>query len=161
MFSDRFWNPSDKEHTKWHGKSYQHWEDLLNGDDDYNDLRFWHRLGWTYGGFKYEGIQCYVYGVEAPPKVFRKIDNKTKCDTRILKESFKDVMVRRMDCGEKLPSFTGNDVDYECDTCTGGYSIKLHDDQTIDAAPGGGTFRFISMGGIVGGLFGDCMNLTI
>tara|TARA_B100001113_G_scaffold110580_1_gene89716 strand:+ start:520 stop:4497 length:3978 start_codon:yes stop_codon:yes gene_type:complete len=161
MFSDRLWNPNDKEHTKWHGKSQQHWEDLLNGDDDYNDLRFWHRLGWTYGGFKYEGVQCYVYGVQAPPKVFRKIDTKTKCDTRILKESFKDVMVRRMDCGEKLPNFQTNDVDWECDTCTGGYAIRLHDDQTIEAAPGGGSFRFISMGGIVGGLFGDCMKFTM
>ena len=161
MFSDRLWNPSDKEHTKWHGKSQQFWEDLLNGDDDYDDLRLWHRLNWTYGGYKYEGIQCYLYGVEAPPKVMRKIDNRTKCDTRILAESFKDVMVRRMDCGEKLPTFNKNDVDYQCDTCTGGYAIRLHDDQTIKAAPGGGTFRFISMGGIVGGLFGDCLKFTM
>ena len=124
FFSDRRWNPllgdpaARKDFTKWQGKNNQFWEDLLNGDDDYNDLKFWHRLGWTYDGFMYEGIQCYVYGVEAPPKIMRKIDPATKCDTRILQASFKDMVLRRMDCGNKIPDITvGPDQDWECGEC--------------------------------------------
>ena len=124
FFSDRDWNPligsppTRKDFTKWQGKNNQFWEDLLNGDDDYNDLKFWHRLGWTYDGFMYEGIQCYVYGVEAPPKIMRKIDPSTKCDTRILQASFKDMVLRRVDCGNKIPDITaGPDQDWECGEC--------------------------------------------
>jgi len=124
FFSDRDWNPligdpaARKDFTKWQGKNNQFWEDLLNGDDDYNDLKFWHRLGWTYDGFMHEGIQCYVYGVEAPEKVMRKIDPATKCDTRILQASFKDMVLRRADCGNKIPDITaGPDQDWECGEC--------------------------------------------
>ena len=85
LFSDKTWNPMQKDQTKWQGKNNQFWEDLIAGDDDYDDLRLWHRLGWTYGGYTYEGIQCYLYEGAAPEKVMRKIDPTTKCDARILK----------------------------------------------------------------------------
>jgi len=160
LFSDRTWNPMQKDQTKWQGKNNQFWEDLINGDDDYDDLRFWHRLGWTYGGYKYEGVQCYVYAGAAPEKVMRKIDPSTKCDARILKASFKDIVIRRMDCGNKVPNIVGNDVEWECGTCNGEYSVKLNTNQTIEAAVGG-TFRFVSMGGISGGIYGSCMKFTL
>ena len=38
LFSDHRWNPNDKDQTKWHGRNRQMWEDLMNGDDDYDDL---------------------------------------------------------------------------------------------------------------------------
>ena len=118
LFSDRRWNPNKKDQTKWQGKDIQMWEDLIDGDDDYNDLRFWHKLGWTFGGYVYEGIQGYTYSKLPPPKVMRKIDPAVKCDERILDRSFKDVMIRRMDCGVKLPTMTpGNDLDWECAEC--------------------------------------------
>ena len=117
LFSDREWNPKKKDQTKWQGKNNQFWEDLIDGDDDYDDLRFWHRIGWTYGGYVYEGIQCYVYAGAAPEKVMRKVDPSVKCDTRILKASFKDVIVRRNDCGNKIPNIVGNDVEWECGEC--------------------------------------------
>ena len=118
LFSDRRWNPKKKDQTKWQGKDIQMWEDLIAGDDDYNDLRFWHKLGWTFGGYVYEGIQGYTYSKLPPPKVMRKIDPAVKCDERILDRSFKDVMIRRMDCGVKLPTMTpGNDLDWECAEC--------------------------------------------
>ena len=160
LFSDKTWNPMQKDQTKWQGKNNQFWEDLIAGDDDYDDLRLWHRLGWTYGGYTYEGIQCYLYEGAAPEKVMRKIDPTTKCDARILKASFKDVIMRRMDCGNKVPAVFGNDVEWECGTCNGEYSVKLNTNQSIKAAVGG-TFRFVSMGGINGGLFGACMKFTV
>ena len=117
LFSDRTWNPKKKDQTKWQGKNNQFWEDLIDGDDDFDDLRFWHRIGWTFGGYMYEGIQCYVYAVAAPEKIMRKIDPSVKCDDRILKASFKDVIVRRNDCGNKIPNIVGNDVEWECGEC--------------------------------------------
>ena len=148
-----------KDQTKWQGKNNQFWEDLIAGDDDYDDLRLWHKIGWTYGGYNYEGIQCYLYAGAAPEKVMRKIDPSTKCDARILKASFRDVIMRRMDCGNKVPAVFANDVEWECGECTGEYSVKLNTNQTIKAAVGG-TFRFVSMGGINGGVFGACMKFT-
>ena len=117
LFSDKTWNPKKKDQTKWHGSDIQHWEDLIAGDDDYNDLRLWHRLAFTFGGYVYEGVQAYVYAKVAPEKIMRKVDPNVKCDTRILKASFKDVVLRRMDCGVKLPTFVGNDVEWECGEC--------------------------------------------
>tara|TARA_B100001173_G_scaffold251944_1_gene222975 strand:+ start:832 stop:5694 length:4863 start_codon:yes stop_codon:yes gene_type:complete len=118
LFSDKDWNPMQKDFTKWQGKNNQFWEDLIAGDDDYDDLRLWHRLGWTYGGYVYEGVQCYLYGVAAPEKVMRKIDPSTKCDTRILQASFKDIILRRLDCGNKIPDIgAGPDQDWECGEC--------------------------------------------
>ena len=160
LFSDKRWNPMDKDFTKWQGANTQMWEDLIAGDDDYDDLRLWHTLQWSFGGYSYEGIQCYVYGTAAPEKVMRKIKNETPCDSRILKRSFKDISVRRMDCGEKMPTIQSNDVDYECAQCSGDYVLKLNAEQTIDTAAGG-TFRFVSMGGISGGIYGECMKFTL
>tara|TARA_B100000029_G_scaffold431412_1_gene442990 strand:- start:140 stop:2440 length:2301 start_codon:yes stop_codon:yes gene_type:complete len=101
-----------------------------------------------------------VYAVAAPEKVMKTVNPNVECDTRILKASFKDVMLRRMDCGEKLPTFLGNDIDWECSTCQGAYSVELNRSQTIQAAVGG-TFRIVSMGGITGGIMGACIKFTI
>ena len=88
-----------KDQTKWHGRSHQFWEDLIAGDDDYNDLKIWHDVRYTFDGYTYEGIQCYVYPTAAPEKVFRKLNNETKCESRIITQSFKTVIMRRQDCG--------------------------------------------------------------
>ena len=118
FFSDKQWNPQNqKDYTKWQGANTQLWEDLLDGDDDYNDVRLWHKVGWDFDGYMYEGIQCYVYSKAAPEKVMRKIDPRVKCDTRILQASFKDIILRRMDCGTKIPTIVGNDVEWECGEC--------------------------------------------
>ena len=118
FFSDRQWNPQNqKDYTKWQGANTQLWEDLLDGDDDYNDVRLWHQVGWDFDGYMYEGVQCYVYAGAAPEKIMRKIEPRTKCDTRILQASFKDIILRRMDCGTKIPTIIGNDVEWECGVC--------------------------------------------
>ena len=120
FFSGRKWNPqNNKDYTKWQGANTQMWEDLLDGDDDYNDVRLWHKVGWSYDGYMYEGIQCYAYAGPAPEKIMRTIDPKVKCDTRILQASFKDIILRRMDCGTKVPNIVAGDQnDWECGECT-------------------------------------------
>ena len=118
FLSDKQWNPQNqKDYTKWQGANTQLWEDLLDGDDDYNDVRLWHQVGWDFDGYMYEGVQCYVYGKAAPEKIMRKIDPRVKCDTRILSDNFKDIILRRMDCGTKIPTIIGNDVEWECGEC--------------------------------------------
>mgnify|MGYP003321965782 FL=1 len=160
MFSDRFWNPADKDYTVWHGTSHQMWEDLLNGDDDYDDLKFWHNVRWAYNGWIYEGIAGYVYAKAAPEKVMRKLTRGNECDGRLLASSFKDITMRRLDCGTNLPTIESNSMDHECGQCSGGYSVKLNNLQTIEVKKSA-TFKVVSLGGITGGLEADCLKFTL
>lgn len=160
LFSDRLWNKHKKDQTKWKGNKRQMWEDLINGDDDYDDLKLWHKLEWTTNGYLYEGVQCYVYETDAPPKVYAPPYRPNNCDARLLKDSFRDVVVTRQDCGILSPTIESADVDIECGICTGAYSSKLETSQTIQAATGG-KFRIKSYGGITGGVRGDCIKFTI
>lgn len=155
LFSDNRWNPGDKDMTKWKGRNKQLWEDLLNGDDDYDDLKFWHKVQWTSNGYWFEGIQCYVFENDAPEPVYRKIV-PSNCDNRSLTQSFKDVSISRTDCGSFTPTILSEDSDWECRTCNGSYSTRLNDTQTY-TVPFGGTFRIVSMGGITGGLQASCI----
>ena len=160
MFSDRFWNPADKDYTVWHGTSHQMWEDLLNGDDDYDDLKFWHNVRWAYNGWIYEGVAGYVYAKAAPEKVMRKLQVGNVCDGRILSSSFKDVTMRRLDCGTNNPTIQSNSEDHECGQCSGGYSVKLNTLQTVEVKKSA-TFKVVSLGGIIGGLEADCLKFTL
>jgi len=158
LFSDNRWNPGDKDMTKWKGRNKQLWEDLLNGDDDYDDLKFWHKVQWTSNGYYLEGIQCYVFENDAPPPVWRTL-KPPGCDDRSLERSFKDVTIGRADCGHATPTVLSEDTDWECRNCTGSYTTRLNDVQTY-AAPSSGTYRIVSMGGITGGLISSCIRFT-
>ena len=157
LFSDHRWNPNDKDQTKWHGRNKQMWEDLMNGDDDYDDLKFWHKVQWQSNGYHLEGIQCYVYEDDAPPPVYRSLA-PSGCDSRIVENSFKDVTIARTGCGGDTPSTISVDFlnDHECKRCVGSYSARLNDTQTV-AIKGAGTYRIVSMGGITGGTLASCM----
>jgi hypothetical protein len=155
LFSDNRWNPNNKDQTKWKGRNKQLWEDLLNGDDDYDDLKFWHKVQWTSNGYYLEGIQCYVFDDQAPPPVYRTL-KPPGCDDRSLEKSFKDVTIGRADCGSLNPTVLSEDTDWECRNCTGAYTIRQNDTQTY-VAPNAGTYRIVSMGGITGGLVSSCI----
>jgi len=160
LFSDFDWNKGKKDQTKWRGDRHQMWEDLINGDDDYDDLRLWHKLEWTINGYIYEGIQCYVYEGAGPPQTYAPKYQPNNCDPRGLRDSFRDVVVTRQGCGHSTPTIEStapNDI--ECGKCTGGYSSKLEVSQTIQAAMGG-RFKIKSYGGITGGIRGDCTKYT-
>lgn len=160
LFSDKKWNPNgNKDFTKWKGSNKQMWEDLINGDDDYDDLKLWHKVEWSANGYIFEGIQCYVYGTDRPTPVYRNI-NPPGCEGRLVESSFKDVVVSRQDCGIQVPTIEYNDTDVECGQCNGGYSTRYNHSQTV-TAPKSGTFRVVSMGGITGGVTGDCIKFTL
>jgi len=156
LFSDRQWNPGDKDFTKWKGRNRQMWEDLINGDDDYDDLKFWHLVQWEDNGYYLEGKQCFVYDQDKPLPIYKIIEPST-CDNRGLEKSFKDVTLARTGCGTNVPTvLPGNDTDWECARCTGSYAVKLNQNQSI-SAKNSVTYRIVSMGGITGGLDASCM----
>ena len=161
LFSDRNWNPNNKDQTKWKGERHQFWEDLIDGDDDYDDLRFWHRLAWeSLDGYKYEGIQCYVYKDPAPDPVMLKLNQKGDCDPRGFKNNFRDMYIARLECGTTTPSVETWDAAWECGKCTGEYDTTMERDQTITAV-NPATYRLKSFGGITGGLNSACIRFSM
>ena len=163
LFSDKKWNPEDeKDYTKWKGPNKQMWEDLIDGDDDYDDLILWHNVEFTaYPGYTYEGIQCWVYADDRPEPVMLKIDLSNPCEPQAFKKNFKDVVLQRQECGNYAPMVFGEwDENHECGRCTGAYSISQGRNQTITCVTGG-RFRLKSFGGITGGTTGDCMRFKM
>ena len=157
LFSDSDWNPDNKDFTKWDGDQYQYWEDLINGDDDYDDCKFWHKVNWTDDGYVYEGIECYVYRDAAPEKIMQPIENKSPCDSRMSNRTFSDVILQRADCGaSSLPIDEEWEMKVQCGKCTGDYVVEQNRVQTITIVTGG-TYELKSMGGITGGIYGDCI----
>lgn len=163
LFSDKKWNPEDeKDYTKWKGPNKQMWEDLIDGDDDYDDLILWHTVEFTtYPGYVYEGIQCYVFANDRPEPVMLKIDLSNPCDPQSFKKSFKDVVLQRQECGNDSPVTFGEwDENHECGKCEGDYTISQGRDQTITSITGG-NFKLKSFGGITGGSTGDCIRFKM
>ena len=163
LFSDKKWNPEDeKDYTKWKGPNKQMWEDMIDGDDDYDDLILWHDVEFTaYPGYRYEGVQCYVYATDRPEPVMLKIDLSNPCEGQAFKKNFKDVVLQRQECGNYSPTtFEEYDDNHECGRCTGDYTISQARDQTITSTTGG-RFRLKSFGGITGGASGDCIRFKI
>ena len=56
MFSERRLNWNNKNFTKWTSRWWQWWEDLLNGDDDYDDMKISYRMSYNGSPWYYEGI---------------------------------------------------------------------------------------------------------
>ena len=163
LFSDKKWNPEDeKDYTKWKGPNKQMWEDLIDGDDDYDDLILWHTVEFTtYPGYIYEGIQCYVFANDRPEPVMLKIDLSNPCDPQAFKKSFKDVVLQRQECGNDSPITFGEwDENHECGKCEGDYTISQGRYQTITSITGG-NFKLKSFGGITGGATGDCIRFKM
>ena len=163
LFSDKKWNPEDeKDYTKWKGPNKQLWEDLIDGDDDYDDLILWHTVEFTaYPGYVYEGIQCWVYADNRLEPVMMKIDLSNPCDPQAFTKSFKDVVLQRQECGNFTPLVFGEwDENNECGKCTGDYTVSQGRDQTITTITGG-NFRVKSFGGITGGSTGDCIRFKM
>lgn len=161
LFSDRRWNPGAKDFTKWKGERHQFWEDLINGDDDYDDLRFWHKLAWNnLQEYEYEGVQCYVYKDEAPPRVMLKLDTKNDCDPRGFKNNFRDMYISRLECGTLTSTVETWDTAWECGSCTGEYDTTMERSQTIEAV-NAATYKLKSFGGVTGGLNSSCIRFTM
>ena len=102
----------------------------------------------------------YVYENAAPPKIMKTVRENVPCDSRSSKKGFQDVIVQRNDCGSMVVTVDGNGNDYECGTCLGSYTNVLHQSQTIEMLSSS-TLAFVSGGGILGGLTGECTKFKI
>jgi len=160
FFSDNRWNTGDKDFTKWSGSGHQFWEDQISGDDDYDDLKFYHKVEWWAGEPVHDGVLGYVYENAAPPKITKPVTDARPCDSRSAQKGFQDIVLQRNDCGSMVVTVDGNGNDYECGTCTGAYTNTLNQSQTLDIL-NPATLIFVSGGGITGGLSGECTKFNI
>ena len=159
MFSDARLNWKDKDFTRLQGR-YQWWEDLLDGDEDYDDFKVLYNLAWNGSGYLYEGIQCYVYRDPNPPKVLLPNVQRTPCDPRKFAGTFKDVTVIRTKCGSmEMPDKDGG-MEYECGKCTGKYQTKINKRQTLQVIANG-NFKIMAFGSITSSTMGECMRFTL
>ena len=142
------------------GSGKQFWEDLIDGDDDYDDMKLYHIIEWRTENNNYDGVLGYVYQNAAPPRIMRPLNPQVQCDTRLLKSGFKDIVLQRQDCGSQVAGTEQYTIDYECGRCTGGYSNRMNQSQTIEIVTGG-TFIFTSGGGITQGVLGECTKFRI
>lgn len=159
LFSDKQWNKFKIDQTKWVGNQ-QYWEDLINGDNDYDDLRFWHKMEYTNNGYNYEGIQCYVYANDRPTPTYAPKFNPNPCETRMFVNNFVDVVASRTGCGAMSPPVqTSDPTAVSTGKCNGLYATQLNSTQTVTTILGG-KIRIKSYGGITGGVTGSTIRFT-
>lgn len=164
FFSDERLNPADssredsRQYTKWVGDNYQYWEDLIGGDNDFDDMKFYHELLWQGSAYRYEGVQCHVWRNDRPAPVTVPIRQKGACDERLFDTVFSDVQLTRSGCGPEVYSVDpdATEMKIECGKCDGPYTFEANRTQTLTVISAG-RFSLRSMGGITGGIAGDCI----
>lgn len=152
MFSEKRLNWNEKNFTKWTSRWWQYWEDLLDGDDDYDDVKISYRLNYAGSDWFYEGIQCYVFEDSITPE-YADLSQKDGCDVSIFEPGgFFDATLTRHECGQITED------GYGCGKCEGDYSDRRNVVQTISATKNA-TLSIRSHGGMTGG-FGECIKFT-
>jgi hypothetical protein len=155
FFSQRRFNRSNKEYTKWPNRSWMYWEDLINGDDDYDDVKFSYRVRYGASEYYYEGIQCFVFENPANP-VYADLTPKA-CGTTAITEPFTNVEVSKTECGsfvEDARSGGGSG----CGNCVGSIAYQSNRVQTTVALRDL-QVSLRSHGGMTGG-YGDCTRFS-
>lgn len=151
FFSERRLNRNRKEFTKWPNRSWMYWEDLLNGDDDYDDVKYSYRVRYGKSEYYYEGIQCFVFEQGANP-VYADITPKA-CGTNSFTAPFTNVEIVKTECGsfeEDERSGGGSG----CGNCSGTIAVEKNRVQTTVALRDA-TLTLRSHGGMTAG-YGDC-----
>ena len=152
FFSQSKFNRDKKDFTHWPNRRWMYWEDLLNGDDDYNDVKV--SYGLRYGNSEYinEGVHCWVFAEDAVP-VYQEITNQN-CGTKIFDGGFGNIELTRTGCGNFSEDERGGSGS-GCGKCEGEYSLTVNKVQTITALRSCNlTLR--SHGGMTGGR-GECL----
>ena len=151
MFSERRLNWNNKNFTRWTSRWWQWWEDLLNGDDDYDDMKISYRMSYNGSPWYYEGIAGYVFKELVEPE-FRELGSIQSCEDYMFDPTgFKNMEMARTGCGQVAE---GDSVVSGCSNCVGDYMIKHNTAQTITAIQDG-SISLRSHGGMTGGI-GDC-----
>ena len=152
MFSEKRLNWNEKSFTKWTSRWWQYWEDLLDGDDDYDDVKISYRLNYANSNWYYEGVQCYVFEDSITPE-YMDLNQKSGCDKNLFEPGgFFDVFITRHDCGQITED------GYGCGKCEGDYSNRKNVVQSITATSSG-QISIRSHGGMTSG-YGECVQFT-
>lgn len=155
FFSEKRLNVNKKQFTSWTSRWWQWWEDLINGDDDYDDVKISYRLNYAGSNWYYEGIACYVF-TELKAPVYRDLTAKDGCDKSLMLNTFKDVFITRHGCGG-VDQWDDSGA-AGCATCSGEYGRKQNVAQNITISTSG-TLSLRSHGGMTGG-FGGCTEFS-
>jgi hypothetical protein len=146
FFSDHTMNPveykqyGEVDYCRFYDEYYQGWEDWSAGDADYDDVKVKYELEWTSNGYRYEGVQCYVYEQPAKPPIYISAEVIDYCDPdRILKYPVQDVFIKRGQCG-------GSDGEVSCGDCIGTYLEKKNNIQVLEIVKSG-VIKLMSFGG--------------
>ena len=134
FFSNRTMNPDDVSKVRFNSENWQWWEDLLNGDDDYDDFKVYYEMMQPGSDYKYEGIEGYVFGEDMPDPVKIPVIVKEKCTDPAFDNCFEETTVTRTGCGSPVPqsSATGQE-NASVGVCSGEYSAEVNRTQTITA----------------------------
>ncbi len=152
LFSEKRLNWNEKDFTKWTSRWWQYWEDLLDGDDDYDDVKISYRINYANSDWYYEGIQCYVFEDMIVPE-YMDLSYANNCDGNLFEPAgFSDAQIVRTGCGSI------NEEGFGCGKCEGDYTTQRNRVQTI-TAKASGTVTIRSHGGMTGG-YGECTKFT-
>ena len=138
FFSNRKMNPDDVSKVRFNSENWQWWEDLLNGDDDYDDFKVYYEMMQPGSDYKYEGIEAYVFGEDMPDPVKIPVIVKEKCTDPQFDNCFEETTVTRTGCGSPVPqsSATGQE-NASVGVCSGEYTAEVNRTQTITALKAG------------------------
>ena len=151
MFSERRLNWKQKNFTRWTSRWWQWWEDLLDGDEDYNDVKISYRMSYNGSPWFYEGITGYVFGQLVEPE-YEVLESIKSCEDFLFDPTgFKGVNMMRSGCGQVVE---GEVISGGCGDCTGDYLVRDNTAQTITCIQDA-TVSLRSHGGMTGGL-GEC-----
>tara|TARA_B100001996_G_scaffold129498_1_gene98362 strand:+ start:871 stop:5277 length:4407 start_codon:yes stop_codon:yes gene_type:complete len=158
IFSDRQINWNKKEFVRYDASNYQWWEDLLAGDEDYNDFKGFYRLQFGASSYNYEGVAAYVYRDAGPDPVMMDIKTRSNCDDRVFEYGFEDATVTRTGCGSV--TISNEYQDYECGPCSGEYTVSVNKTQTVKITKAT-TLQLMSFGSITSSVQAEGMKFTI
>ena len=140
FFSNRKMNPTESQGSastskvKFKSNNWQWWEDLLNGDDDYDDFKIYYEMLQPGGDYKYDGIECYVFDQPSPEKVMMDIIVKEQCSNPNFDSYFADVTISRAGCGKPVPEHKINKFkNSNVGKCDGEYLVEVNRTQTMKA----------------------------
>ena len=138
FFSNRKMNPDDVSKVRFNSENWQWWEDLLNGDDDYDDFKVYYEMMQPGSDYKYEGIEAYVFGEDMPDPVKIPVLVKEKCTDPQFDNCFEETTVTRTGCGSPVPqsSATGQE-NASVGVCSGEYTAEVNRTQTITTLKAG------------------------
>ena len=139
FFSNSKMNPtesqgsSSRSKVRYNGNNWQWWEDLLDGDDDYDDFKVYYEYMMPGSDYKYDGIECYVFEEPSPTPIMMDVIVREQCEKPLFDGTFVDATVTRTGCGSPLPVSDSTYNNATVGKCTGPYVIEINRNQNLKA----------------------------